>query len=245
MVGRNFATLSLCVLFLFSTQVERAHTPNFDASEVTLLKVQNNPNLPPVSEQTNQRLPETPSISASKRKTFRDILAMPLNFPATRFISLSHQIKTLLEMRPIQQNCLTTAVYFEARSESTLGQLAVATVILNRVQTSNFSICGVVYKGANRFNACQFSFACDGKPDHVNDARAWKTAIEVTNLAIAGDTTIMGGPMQVLAGATNYHADYVNPNWSKSLTRLTQIGRHIFYSQSPAGGPTGSRKNYI
>jgi spore germination cell wall hydrolase CwlJ-like protein len=139
----------------------------------------------------------------------------------------------LLDTSIIQENCLATAVYFEARSESELGQLAVATVILNRVQASNSSssICGVVYKGASHLNACQFSFACDGKLDLVDDARAWKTARAVTALALTNDREMKIGPMHILASATNYHADYVDPVWSKSLTRVTKIGHHIFYSQ--------------
>lgn len=30
-------------------------------------------------------------------------------------------------------------------------------------------------------------------------------------------------------GADHYHADYVNPYWTKSLTKTIVIGRHIFY----------------
>ena len=231
MVRRSFATFCCCVLFFFSTQVELAHTPNFDASALTLVKVQSKADVPPVAEQTNNRQPATSFFSPRKREQLSEILNMPSNLPASRFISWSHKMKTFLEMPNIQQNCLTTAVYFEARSESMVGQLAVAMVILNRVKASNSysSICGVVYKGASRLNACQFSFACDGKPDIVDDARAWMAAHAVTALALANDRK--GKPLQILATATNYHADYVDPVWSKSLNRLTQIGRHIFYSQ--------------
>jgi spore germination cell wall hydrolase CwlJ-like protein len=181
----------------------------FNASAFGVLAAANNPVLPPVAEQTN-------------------------GVVASSIASWTHKIKTFLDTRIIQENCLATAVYFEARSESQLGQLAVATVILNRVKASNSSssICGVVYKGARHLNACQFSFACDGKPDLVDDARAWKTALAVTTLALADDGKMKDGPMQILATATNYHADYVDPVWSKSLNRLTKIGRHIFYSQS-------------
>jgi spore germination cell wall hydrolase CwlJ-like protein len=180
----------------------------FNAPVSGVLAAANNPVLPPVAEHTN-------SVVAST------------------IVSWTHKIKTFLDTRIIQENCLATAVYFEARSESQLGQLAVATVILNRVKASNSSssICGVVYKGASHLNACQFSFACDGKLDLVDDVRAWKTAHAVTALALADDRKIKGGPMQILATATNYHADYVDPVWSKSLNRLTKIGRHIFYSR--------------
>ena len=73
---------------------------------------------------------------------------MPMNLPC-RFVSWSDNVKTVIDMPIIQKNCLTTAVYFEFRSESELGQLAVAMVVLNRAQTSNSSLCGIVYKGAN------------------------------------------------------------------------------------------------
>ena len=246
-MGRSLATLSFFVLFFFSSQVEVAHTPNLDSSAVAVLDVQNNPVLPPVLEQTNS-LRGASFFSPERRKYLSDILQMPLNLPAFASISWSHKIKTFVAMPIIQENCLATAVYFEARSESKLGQLAVATVVLNRLQASNSSssICGVVYKGASHFNGCQFSFACDGKPDLVTDARAWLTAVEIADLALKGEWKSMGGPMQVLAvTATNYHADYVNPRWSKSLSRLTKIGRHIFYSQNSAGGTMAGRTNYI
>ena len=30
-------------------------------------------------------------------------------------------------------------------------------------------------------------------------------------------------------GADHYHADYVNPYWAKDLSKVSTIGRHIFY----------------
>ena len=168
--------------------------------------------LPPVAEQTNR--------------------STTLNFAVSSIVFWTHEVIDFVSLRIIEEGCLATAVYFEARSESQLGQLAVATVILNRVKASNSSsICGVVYKGSSHFNACQFSFTCDGKPDIPEDARAWKTALAVTALALADDKKMTEGEMQMVATATHYHADYVDPYWSKSLHRLTKIGRHIFYSQ--------------
>ena len=206
----------------------------FNASAEAVAEAQNNPVLPPVAEQTNRNR-HGASVSASGTlDNLRDIDGTSLNLAASTIMSWTLKMKTLLDTRFIQENCLATAVYFEARSESQLGQLAVATVILNRVKASNSSssICGVVYKGASHLNACQFSFACDGKLDLVDDIRAWKTARTVSALALADNNETKDGPMQILATATNYHADYVDPSWSKSLNRLTKIGRHIFYSQS-------------
>jgi spore germination cell wall hydrolase CwlJ-like protein len=128
-----------------------------------------------------------------------------------------------------EENCLARAVYFEARSESELGQLAVAKVILNRVKDPEYpnTICGVVYQGSGRRNSCQFSFACDGLPDDVKSASSWASAKRIAKKAIAGDAHVAA-----ISTATNYHADYVKPKWAKSMKRLIKIGRHVFYEDS-------------
>ena len=205
--------LALLFIVALTGPAQTCGWSNFNASAKLVSAGAYNSMLPSMAEQTNRRT--------------------TLNLAASSIASWTHKIRTLLDTRIIQENCLATAVYFEARSESELGQLAVATVILNRVKASNAhsSLCGVVYRGASHLNACQFSFACDGKLDLVDDARAWKTARTVTALALADDGKVKDGPMLILATATNYHADYVDPYWSKSLNRLTKIGRHIFYSQ--------------
>ena len=132
-------------------------------------------------------------------------------------------------VRLAEENCLARAIYFEARSESTLGQLAVAKVILNRTKDPAYpkSICGVVYQGSGNRNSCQFSFACDGLPDDVKQPGAWVNAKTIAQRAIAG-----AGATAVMSTATNYHADYVRPRWAKSMKRLIKIGHHIFYSDT-------------
>jgi spore germination cell wall hydrolase CwlJ-like protein len=131
--------------------------------------------------------------------------------------------------RLAEENCLAKAVYFEARSESELGQLAVAKVVLNRVKDPNYpkTICGVVYQGSDHRNSCQFSFACDGIADEVKNKAAWDRSKMIAEKAIAGDSTI-----RIIGAATNYHADYVRPRWAKEMRKLIKIGRHIFYSES-------------
>lgn len=126
-----------------------------------------------------------------------------------------------------EENCLARAVYFESRSESDLGQLAVAKVILNRVKDPNYpkSICGVVYQGSGGRDGCQFSFACDGMPDDVRSPSAWAHSRMIAEKAMSGEGYVPG-----LGNATNYHADYVNPRWSRTLRRMVKIGHHIFYS---------------
>ncbi len=128
--------------------------------------------------------------------------------------------------RLAQSECLSRAVYFEARSESELGQLAVAKVILNRVKSTNYpnSICGVVYQGANRPNSCQFSFACDGQADKPKYGKPWRQAKMVAKRALNGSNQL-----RVISTATHYHADYVKPRWAGAMSRLIKIGSHIFY----------------
>ncbi len=142
------------------------------------------------------------------------------------------QIIVERRLRLAEENCLARAVYFEARSESDLGQLAVAKVILNRVKNPDYpkTICGVVYQGSGTRNSCQFSFACDGLPDDVKSPEAWGHAKMIAERAINNDPAIA-----MLGTATNYHADYVNPRWAHTMRRLIRIGHHIFY-QAPANG---------
>ena len=49
------------------------------------------------------------------------------------------------------------------------------------------------------------------------------------NMALGGEREVEYEDLQFVTTATHYHADYVEPRWSKSLSRLTKIGHHIFY----------------
>ncbi len=128
-----------------------------------------------------------------------------------------------------ERMCLAKAIYFEARSESMQGKLAVAKVILNRVRDPRFpnSVCGVVYQGAERRNSCQFSFACDGKPDYPTNRRQWAVARRLAAKALRGRIR-----MPRLEGVAFYHADYVRPTWASMMRPVVKIGRHIFYRDS-------------
>ncbi len=122
--------------------------------------------------------------------------------------------------------CLATAIYFEARGESYRGQVAVAQVVLNRVKDHRYpdTICGVVFQNQSRRNACQFSFACDGIPEVINDKKSWTQAEDIANRFTAGELYLTE-----VANATHYHATYVRPAWAPRMTKLTQIGLHVFY----------------
>lgn len=121
--------------------------------------------------------------------------------------------------------CLTQAVYFEARGETPAGQAAVAQVVLNRVRHSAFpkTVCGVVYQGAARRKGCQFSFACDGSVRRTRETAAWGRAQRVASKALSGAVQASIGD------ATHFHTINVAPNWGPRLIRTAQVGLHVFY----------------
>ena len=124
--------------------------------------------------------------------------------------------------------CLTDAVYYEARGEDVRGQAAVAQVVLNRVKHPAFpkSVCGVVFQGAGH-RGCQFSFACDGSMRRGRESAAWARARVVASRVLAGNIT------RYVGSATHYHTTAVSPFWAPQMLRVAQVGVHIFYKFSP------------
>jgi spore germination cell wall hydrolase CwlJ-like protein len=130
--------------------------------------------------------------------------------------------------------CLATAIYFEARGEPERGQTAVAQVVVNRLKNPAYpnTICGVVYQNKNKRNACQFSFACDGIPDHIYDKRAWAQSQALARKVLNDEKSAY---MSDVGAATHYHATYVKPRWARSMEKVEKIGRHIFYKTYDGG----------
>ena len=122
-----------------------------------------------------------------------------------------------------QWQCLTKALYFEARGETLKGQFAVAEVILNRVDSKRYpnSVCGVVEQGGK--GACQFSYHCDGARDVMRDKTSAETAGRIARLMLDG------APRQLTFGATHFHTRAVKPSWSRKFERTASIGAHLFY----------------
>lgn len=122
--------------------------------------------------------------------------------------------------------CLTEALYFEARGETHAGQVAVAEVILNRVDSQRYpgSICGVAKQGANNGRAgCQFSFHCDGKKNHVGNKPVFE------RLGKLAWVMMEGKPRTLTAEALYYHNTSVKPRWARKFVKTARIGDHIFY----------------
>lgn len=121
--------------------------------------------------------------------------------------------------------CLSEALYFEARGESVKGQFAVAEVILNRVESARFpdSVCGVIRQGTGKKYGCQFTYNCDGKPETITEETAFERVAKVAMMSIARASR------PLTDGATHYHTTAVRPNWSRKYKKTAKIGVHIFY----------------
>lgn len=138
-------------------------------------------------------------------------------------------------------DCLTTAVYYEAASESAAGQAAVAQVVLNRARHPAYprTICGVVFQGSERATGCQFSFTCDGAMARTPSMVGWARARGVAMSALNGHVAAAVGT------ATHYHTDWVAPYWAARLSKLVKIGAHIFYRWPGTWGlPAAFTGNY-
>ena len=115
--------------------------------------------------------------------------------------------------------CLAGAIYYESKGEPLSGQLAVANVIMNRVESGRFpsTICGVVTQRG------QFSFVRHGDIPPIDHSRkAYRTAIAVAQIAMAKDWKKDPAP-----DALFFHAKRVRPGWGKA--EVATIGHHVFY----------------
>ena len=117
-----------------------------------------------------------------------------------------------------EMQCLASAIFYEARSESLAGKLAVARVVINRSQSGRFpaSICGVVTQPS------QFSFVRGGRIPSVSpSARNWSDSVAIARIAMTD------GWESQAEGALYFHARRVAPGWGHQ--KLAQIDNHIFY----------------
>jgi len=178
------------------------------------IAIQSEPTPQFVSEPVVQPLPTEPADEAASQDAQADAEA-----PIT-----AETLAALVEAQPQpaelsdEMRCLAGAIYFEAKSESLPGQLAVGRVIINRSKSSRFpdSYCGVVYQPS------QFSFVRGRKMPRINTkSRDWREAVAIAQIAHANSWH------SKVEGALFFHARYVSPGWR--LTRMARVDNHIFY----------------
>lgn len=138
---------------------------------------------------------------------------------------LPMSVKQLTEEQVKELTCLATNMYHEAKGEGDIGWLAVGMVTMNRMKSKRYpnKVCKVVYQ--NNGKVYQFSWAgtkkklTKPKKDLYNEIKELALLIYVHYEKL----------YDVTDNALWFHADYVNPYWSKSKNKTTKIGRHIFY----------------
>lgn len=112
--------------------------------------------------------------------------------------------------------CLAKVVLHESGNQPRAGQLAVAQVVMNRVNDPRGrfgrTICGVVGQRGQFFNVNAYNPRRDVR---------WFQALEVAREAREGRSD------QVMEGALFFHAAYAGP--FRGRTRVGRIAGHIFY----------------
>ena len=131
--------------------------------------------------------------------------------------------------------CLAMNIYFEAGNQPLAGKVAVAQVVLNRMEHSAYgdTVCDVVYQARWRENwkgnmvpirhQCQFSWFCDGKSDEPKDSKTWEECLSIAQSFIKEPNAI-----DITECAMWYHADYILPYWAEHLNETVYINNHIF-----------------
>ena len=181
-------------------------TNNIPARLVTPLPLPIEEPAPATAAPIVDELAPLPTAPAAPRKPSGDLTALVAQMrssqPATR-----------------ELECLAVGIYFEAKSESLAGQLAVGEVIANRANSKGrfpSSYCGVL------FQRSQFSFIRGRSlPTVPRASRQWTTAVAIAQI-VDQDLKDSAAPKALF-----FHARRVSPGWK--LKRVASIGNHVFY----------------
>lgn len=114
---------------------------------------------------------------------------------------------------------LAVNAYHEARGESDTGIKAVCHVVLNRCARRRKTIKDVVLE------KYQFSWTNGGDRPPIKDYESFAECMRLAEITV--EEQDMG---EYLSRADHYHADYIaQPPWARSMTKISKIGKHIFY----------------
>lgn len=120
---------------------------------------------------------------------------------------------------------LTGAIVGEARGEPQAGRIGVAITIATRVSQP-------CWWGRNWREVIlmdrQFSCWDDHNADVIIASKKANDSLWLSCRQIAVNV-YLGTMADHIGQPTHYHAANITPSWAGKLTRLAQIGRHIFY----------------
>jgi len=126
---------------------------------------------------------------------------------------------SMSQPKPQDIACLAKNIYMEARGEPIEGQIAVAQVTLNRLNSGSFgsSICKVVYAYK------QFSWTLNSSRK-VKSNKEWEGSVAVATAVLKGSVHLPK------FNALYFHTRQVKPYWARTRTQVATIANHIFYS---------------
>jgi len=140
-------------------------------------------------------------------------------------LSLLLWLTSLMPQPVANQACLATTVYLEARSQPTIGQLAVAEVALRRRDRGHYgnTVCKVV--------TAPHQFATTTTPGsfEINNLSAFVKAWDVAGDSIHNWQLPPDQRRVVVPHADHFATTTTVPSWSHNRHSVT-IGDHAFYA---------------
>ena len=119
--------------------------------------------------------------------------------------------------------CLAKAIYWESRGEHLLGQLAVVSVITERIKDPYFpnDICSVVYQINKKTKKPEFSthIVKNSKPIEIEE---WRKSQKLAHDIISGNFKY-----QLAFKARYFHSTKISPKWKHKW--VATIGNNKFY----------------
>jgi len=135
-------------------------------------------------------------------------------------------LASILPQPSSDQICLASTIYLEARSESALGQAAVAEVALRRRESGQWgdSLCSVVTARG------QFALSRTNTNYIVDDWSSFENAWVIAGVAMDIWALPPQWRISIVPGADHFFALRAEaPAWAKG-NPLARIGEHAFYS---------------
>lgn len=117
-------------------------------------------------------------------------------------------------------HCLATVLWHESRGESVKGQLAVASVVLNRAIKKNTTVCNVMS------HSKQFSWYAN-KPELLDKSILWKQLY----LAEGAYAKFAVGKHDTTRGASHFVTKNTHNYWTRKLKHVATIGNHKLYKE--------------
>lgn len=133
---------------------------------------------------------------------------------------------TSLMPQPVADHaCLATTVYLEARSEPTIGQLAVAEVALRRRDRGQWgnTVCKVVTAPH------QFATTTTSGSFEIDNLESFSKAWDIAGRSLHNWQLPLAERRMLVPHADHFATIAISPAWSRNRPSVT-IGEHAFYA---------------